>query len=97
ANILPLNHENDQLGWTEDATEQFLAVLDQVPSEIELLSYESNGCFQATLSVINSGQHVCVNDYMVHIKKAKPFPNMANMDDESPNTNQVSDNIHYSD
>ncbi|CAM4747020.1 unnamed protein product [Rotaria magnacalcarata] len=93
ANILPLNHENDQLGWTEDATEQFLAVLDQVPSEIELLSYESNGCFQATLSVINSGQHVCVNDYMVHIKKAKPFPNMANMDDESPNTNQL--DKHY--
>ncbi|CAF3650282.1 unnamed protein product [Rotaria socialis] len=93
ANILPLNHENDQLGWTEDATEQFLAVLDQVPSEIELLSYKSNGCFQATLSVVNSGQHVCVNDYMVHIKKAKPFPNMTNIDDKSSNTYKLDE--HY--
>ena len=57
--------------WPEDATDQFLAVIDQTAPEIELLSIDEDGCFQTNLFIINSGQYVCVNDYMIHIKKAR--------------------------
>ncbi|CAF3686497.1 unnamed protein product [Rotaria sp. Silwood1] len=90
AHIIPLNNDNDQLTWTEDATNQFLAVLDQVLSKIELLSYTVNGCFQTNLFVMNSGQHVYVNDYMVHIKKAKSILNSTtNIDNDRQNGIQL--------
>ncbi|CAF0999056.1 unnamed protein product [Rotaria sordida] len=89
AHILPLNHNNDQLTWTENATNQFLAVIDQVIPEIELLSFTSNGCFQTKLFVMNSGQHVCVNDYMIHIKQAKPILNTTNIHDDRYNCIQL--------
>ncbi|CAF3418667.1 unnamed protein product, partial [Rotaria sp. Silwood2] len=85
AHILPLNNDNDQLTWTDDATNQFLAVLKQVIPEIELLSFTTNGCFQTNLFVMNSGQHVCVNDYMIHIKMAKPILNTTNINDDRQN------------
>jgi len=82
AHIYPINNENDQLTWTDDATNQFLAVIDQTIPEIEFLSVSLNGCFQTNLFVINSGQQVCVNDYMIHIKQAKPIDNIINLDDQ---------------
>ncbi|CAF1144863.1 unnamed protein product [Adineta steineri] len=71
AHIIPLNNDNDYLTWTDEATNQFTAVIDQIVPEIEFLSFTSNGCIQTNLFVINSDQPVCVNDYMIHIKKAK--------------------------
>jgi hypothetical protein len=71
AHISPINPDQENVTWPEDATDQFLAVIDQVLPEIELLSFGKDGCFQTNLFVINSGQYVCVNDYMIHIKKAK--------------------------
>jgi hypothetical protein len=87
--ILPLNNDNDQLTWTDDATNQFLAVIDHAQPEIELLSFNSNACFQANLFVTNSGQYVCVNDYMTHIKKAKSILNPPNIDHDRQNSIQV--------
>lgn len=95
ANIQPLNNGDDELAWTDDATEQFLAVVGQLPSEIELLSYSSNRCVQANLFVINAEQHVCVNEYMVHIKKAKLIHHTTGMNDGSHNNNQVRNNLIY--
>lgn len=89
AHILPLSNENDSLTWTDDATNQFLAVIDRAVSSIELLSYTPNGCFQANLFIIHSGQHVCVNDYLIHIKQAKPMFNKTNMTEERQNSIQV--------
>jgi hypothetical protein len=89
AHIIPLNNENDQVTWTDEATNQFLAVLGQNISEIEFLSFNSNGCFQTNLFVMNSGQHVCVNDYMIHIKKAKAIDNLTNSDEDGQNSIQV--------
>jgi len=103
ARILPLNNDNDQLTWTDDATNQFLAVIDQLIPEIEFLSFTSDGCFQTNLFVFNSGQHVCVNDYMIHIKKAKSIEHMTNIDDDDgQNSIQVRESmlvehIFYSD
>jgi hypothetical protein len=93
AHILPLNNENDQLTWTNDATNQFLAVIEQSIAEIEFLSVNSNGCFQTNLFIINSGQYVCVNDYMIHIKQAKPIDNTINIDDDGQNSIQVRDSF----
>ena len=89
AHILPLNEENDQLTWTDDATNQFLAVIDEVQPEIELLSVALNGCFQTNLFVLYSGEHVYVNEYMIHIKKAKPILNTPNIDDDGQYDIQV--------
>lgn len=71
AHLSPVSQQTDNLLWPDDANNQFLAVIDQTAPEIELLSMEEDGCFQTNLFVINSGQYVCVNDYMIHIKKAK--------------------------
>ncbi len=70
AHINPINNENDQLTWTDEATNQFLAVIEQSIPEIEFLSVDPNGCFYINLFVMNSDQYVCVNDYLIHIKKA---------------------------
>jgi hypothetical protein len=94
AHIFPINNENDQLTWTDDGTNQFLAVIDQNIPEIEFLSVTSNGCFQTNLFVINSGQQVCVNDYMIHIKQAKPIDNITNLDDDGQNSVQVSERVY---
>jgi len=80
AHISPLN---DHQEWPNDAIEQFLAVIDQVIPEIELLEFDKDGCFQTNLFVINSGQYVCVNDYMIHIKKAKPIVQLNNIEDSN--------------
>jgi hypothetical protein len=71
AHLSPVSQQTDNLLWPDDATDQFLAVIDQTAPEIELLSMGDDGCFQTNLFVINSGQYVCVNDYMIHIRKAK--------------------------
>jgi hypothetical protein len=81
AHISPLNDKKDNITWPDDATDQFLAVIDQVLPEIELLSFGKDGCFQTNLFVINSGQYVCVNDYMIHIKKAKAILQSIDTDD----------------
>ncbi len=81
AHISPLNDHEENFIWPDDATEQFLAVIDQVIPEIELLEFGKDGCFQTNLFVINSGQYVCVNDYMIHIKKAKPIVQLNTIDD----------------
>jgi hypothetical protein len=80
AHISPLN---DHQEWPNDAIEQFLAVIDQAIPEIELLEFDKDGCFQTNLFVINSGQYVCVNDYMIHIKKAKPIVQLNNIEDSN--------------
>ncbi|CAF1052400.1 unnamed protein product [Adineta ricciae] len=78
AHISPINQENDDhLAWSTDATNQFLAVIDQVLPEIELLTLENDGCFQTNLFVTNSGQYVCTADTYKQ--------NILNMtDDKSP-------------
>jgi len=91
AHISPINTDKDNLTWQDDATDQFLAVIDQVLPEIELLSFGIDGCFQANLFVINSGQYVCVNDYMIHIKKAKVIVQSATTDDNNQTIDKVSD------
>ena len=73
AHLSPINEDENDQTWSADATGQFLAVLDQVRPEIELLSWGTDGCFQTNLFGMNSGHYVCVNDYMIHIKKAKPI------------------------
>jgi hypothetical protein len=78
AHISPIN---DNLIWPDDAIDQFLAVIDQVLPEIELLSFGNDGCFQTNLFLINSGQYVCVNDYMIHIKKAKAIVQSTDIDE----------------
>ncbi|CAF1087756.1 unnamed protein product [Rotaria sordida] len=83
AHISPINNDQDNLTWSTDATDQFLAVIDQVLPEIEFISFEEDGCFQTNLFVINSGQYVCVNDYMIHIKKAKATIQSTNIDDNN--------------
>lgn len=89
AHIIPINNDNDHLTWTDDATNQFLAVIEQNTAEIEFLSFTSNDCFQTNLFVTNSEQHVCVNDYMIHIKQAKSLDNIINVDDDERNSIQV--------
>ena len=81
AHISPLNEDEKDLTWPTDATDQFLAVIDQVLPEIELLSFGKDGCFQTNLFVMNSGHYVCVNDYMIHIKKAKAIVQSTNLED----------------
>lgn len=71
AHISPFNMDKDDLKWSNDATHQFLSVIGQVSPEIEFLSYGQDKCFQTNLFVFNSGHYVCVNDYMIHIKKAQ--------------------------
>ncbi|CAF4331629.1 unnamed protein product [Rotaria sp. Silwood2] len=83
AHISPINNDNVDLTWPTDATDQFLAVIDQVLPEIEFISFGDDGCFQTNLFVINSGQYVCVNDYMIHIKKAKAIVQSTNIDDNN--------------
>lgn len=73
AHVSPCNEQDEDIMWPDDATEQFLAVIDQVIPEIELLQFDHDRAFQTNLFVINSGQYICVNDYMIHIKKAKPI------------------------
>ncbi|CAF0972743.1 unnamed protein product [Adineta ricciae] len=70
AGVLPLSNSNGQITWTDEATSQFLSVLDQVVPEVEFISITSNGCIDTNLFVTVSGQLVCVNDYLVHIKQA---------------------------
>ena len=89
AHILPINNENDQVTWTDEATNQFIAVIDQVIPEVEFLSFGSNGCLHTNLFVINSDQPVCVNDYMIHIKQAKSVLNTTNIDDDEQTSIQV--------
>jgi len=96
AHILPLNNENDQSTWTNEATNQFIAVIDQMVPEIEFLSFTSNGCLQTNLFVMNSDQRVCVNDYMIHIKQAKSILNPTNIDDDGQNSIQVRYRILFS-
>ncbi|CAF2106329.1 unnamed protein product [Rotaria magnacalcarata] len=83
AHISPLNTDGDDLTWSNDATHQFLAVIDQVTPEIEFISFGQDGCFQTNLFVTNSGQYVCVNDYMIHIKKATAIVQPTNIDDNN--------------
>lgn len=71
AHISPINNDNDQITWTDKATNQFLAVIEQNIPEIEFLTVDFNGCFYTNLFVMNSGQNVCVNDYLIHIKQAR--------------------------
>ena len=68
AHISPASGEST---WSQDATEQFLAVIDQALPEIELLACEQDRCYQTNIFVSCSGQYICVNDYLIHIKKAK--------------------------
>ncbi|CAF1522899.1 unnamed protein product [Adineta ricciae] len=70
AGILPWSNNNNQITWTDEATNQFLSVLDQVVPDVEFISIASNGCIDTNLFVTVSGQLVCVNDYLVHIKQA---------------------------
>ncbi|CAM4908878.1 unnamed protein product [Rotaria socialis] len=83
AHVSPLNIDGDDLTWSNDATHQFLAVIDQVTPEIEFISFGQDGCFQTNLFVTNSGQYVCVNDYMIHIKKATAIVQPTNIDDDN--------------
>ncbi|UJR33189.1 hypothetical protein I4U23_020644 [Adineta vaga] len=94
AHISPINDEDikDNVTWLDDATDQFLAVIDQVLPEIELLSVGNDGCFQTNLFVTSSGQYVCVNDYMIHIKKAKAILQSTNIN----NSRQISTRPHKS-
>ena len=87
AHISPCNDQNENVMWPDDATEQFLAVIDQVIPEIELLQFDQDRAFQTNLFVINSGQYICVNDYMIHIKKAKPMIEV--IKDDNPDAIQV--------
>ncbi|CAF3420910.1 unnamed protein product [Rotaria sp. Silwood1] len=86
AHISPINNDQNDLTWSTDATDQFLAVIDQVLPEIEFISFGEDGCFQTNLFVINSGQYVCVNDYMIHIKKAKAIVQSIDIDDNNKTT-----------
>ena len=83
AHISSLEENEENCLWPNDATEQFLAVIDQARPEIELLEVGRDGAFQTNLFVVNSGQYVCVNDYMIHIKKAKPIVQLTNTDDQN--------------
>jgi hypothetical protein len=94
AHISPINLDQDNnLTWPDDAIDQFLAVIDQVLPEIELLSFGKDGSFQTNLFVINSGQYVCVNDYMIHIKKAKAIVQSENLLQET-DSNNINPSIH---
>ena len=89
AHISPWNEQEENVIWPNDATGQFLAVIDQVIPEIELLQLDHDRAFHTNLFVVNSGQYICVNDYMIHIKKAKPIVQVSHSDDEDHCTNQV--------
>ena len=73
ARIHPINEENDSFTWTDDATNQFLAVIEHNTLQIQFLTVNSNGSFNTNLYVNSANQNVCVNDYLVHIKQAKPI------------------------
>ena len=88
ANISSLNDDKNDLTWPDDAINQFLAVIEQTVPEIEFLSRGKDGCFQTNLFVTNSGQFVCVNDYMIYIKKAKAIVQSINVDDKNKSNNQ---------
>lgn len=87
AHIAPINTNENDLTWSPDAIEQFLAVIDQVLPEIEFLSLANDGCYQTNLFVVNSGQYICVNDYMIHIKKAQPIIQNRQIDGDFKNSN----------
>ncbi|CAF1489545.1 unnamed protein product [Adineta steineri] len=88
AHISPIDNDTKIVAWPDDAIDQFLAVINQVVPEIELLAFGNDGLFQTNLFVINSGQYVCVNDYMIHIKKAKAILQSTDIDDNNQNITQ---------
>ena len=94
AHLSPINDQLDQTLWPNDATEQFLAVIDQTLPEIELLSLDIDGCFQTNLFLINSGHYVCVNDYMIHIKQAKAMIQPLTTNPILPYSTQTDPSIH---
>ena len=94
SHIAPINTNENDSTWPSDAIDQFLAVIDQVLPEIEFLSLDNDGGYQTNLFVVNSGQYICVNDYMIHIKKAQPM--IQNQDEKSRefDGNYTNPNIH---
>lgn len=89
AHISAWNEREENGNWPTDATDQFLAVIDQAIPEIELLQLDHDQAFQTNLFVINSGQYICVNDYLIHIKKAKPIVQMSNDEDRCAKMKQM--------
>ena len=84
--IHPINDDNDLCTWTDDATNQFLAVIEHNIPQIKFLTVDSNGCFNIELFVNNADQHICVNDYLVHIKRAKFIDLINQLDDDQGGT-----------
>lgn len=83
AHLTPFNDQNDRTIWPNDATQQFLAVLDRTSPQIEFISFDRDRSFQTNLFVVYSGHFVCVNDYLIHIKKARPMLQPTNIDENS--------------
>lgn len=73
ARIHPINDDNDPFTWTDEATNQFLAVIERHRPKIQFLTVDSNGCFNTNVFV---DPNICVNDYLIHIKKAKVSKSM---------------------
>ncbi|CAF0974890.1 unnamed protein product, partial [Didymodactylos carnosus] len=69
ARLQPLTKTNGI--WTDQVTKTFTDVINNCPARIEIVDCSQNGAFYVNLFVFNSGQHVCVNDFLLHLKMAE--------------------------
>ncbi|CAF4596385.1 unnamed protein product [Rotaria sp. Silwood1] len=76
AGIAPAKPEKNGL-WNEcnitDAIKTFRNVIDNVPTEVEVLDRSSNGSYFVNLFVTTHDTFVCVNDFLLYHKIAIPI------------------------
>ncbi|CAF0747660.1 unnamed protein product [Rotaria sordida] len=72
AGIAPAKPEKNGL-WNEYAIKTFRNVIDNVPTEVEVLDCSSNGSYFVNLFVTTHDTFVCVNDFLLYHKIAIPI------------------------
>ena len=75
ASIAPANAADDQ--WDEAVSKTFQNVVQSCPCDAELLSQAPDQTFYINLFASHSEAYVCVNDFLIHCRMAKPVNDTA--------------------
>ena len=70
ASIAPINAVDDQ--WDEAVTKAFQNAVQNCPCDAELLRQTRDQTFHINLFASHSEAYVCVNDFLIHCRMAKP-------------------------
>ncbi|CAF4564912.1 unnamed protein product, partial [Rotaria sp. Silwood2] len=81
ASIAPLNNNNNNNNdnqWNDVVSKTFQNVVQNCQCDVEPLYKGRDNTFYVNLFAVHDEAYVCINDFLIHCKMAKPFDDISN-------------------